>query len=68
MTKAVVIDALPRMMNDALNRMNGAYRANDEEAGAVHFERFNKLWIKLLSGRRRLMPPSGGRCHEQVHC
>jgi hypothetical protein len=54
MTKAVVIDALPRMMNDALNCMNGAYRANDVEAGAAHFDRFNKLWGQALERQKAL--------------
>lgn len=52
MSATKIIDILPRMINDALNRMNGAYRANDEEAGAAHFERFNKLWDQALERQK----------------
>lgn len=52
--ETTVIDILPRMMNDALNRMNGAYRANDEEAGAAHFQRFNKLWDQALERQKEI--------------
>lgn len=49
MDKTVVIDIVPRLINDALNRSSGAYRANDEHAGRRHYQRFNRLWDQAIA-------------------
>ncbi len=56
-----VVDILPRIMNDAMNRMNGAYRANDNDAGEAHFRRFNKLWDLAVERQSHFDTSAWGR-------
>lgn len=46
---AVVIDIVPRLINDALNCSTGALRANDKRTACEHMKRFDKLWDQAIA-------------------